>query len=227
VGIIIDHHEIPEQNVLYTDVRDVGSTSTILTSYLEELDIDIDKRLATALLYGIRIDTQDYKVHVTPADLAAVTTLMQLSDREILIQIESPTMSMETLDIIGEAIHNKHITGSYLISNVGFIHNVDALAQAADYLLNLEGVTAVAVFGTNDEKIHVSARSKDVRVNIGAVMNQAFGDIGSAGGHSNAGAAQIPLGVFSGVRDRTTLLHLVEEVVTRRFYAEIGVERDE
>jgi nanoRNase/pAp phosphatase (c-di-AMP/oligoRNAs hydrolase) len=227
VGIIIDHHEVPEQNVLYTDIRDVGATATILASYLEELDIDLDKRLATALLYGIRIDTQDYKVHVTPADLAATTTLMQLSDREILIQIESPTMSMETLDIIGEAIHNKRITGSYLISNVGFIHNIDALAQAADYLLNLEGVTAVAVFGMNDEKIHLSARSKDVRVNVGAVMSQAFGDIGSAGGHSNAGAAQIPLGVFTGVRDRTTLLHLVEEVVTRRFYAEIGVERDE
>ena len=227
VGIIIDHHGVPEQSVLYTDIRDVGSTATILTNYLDELDIDIDKRLATALLYGIRIDTQDYKVHVTPADLAAATKLMQLSDRDILNQIEYPTMSMETLDIIGEAIHNKHITGSYLLSSVGFIHNVDALAQAADYLLNLEGVTAVAVFGMNDEKIHISARSKDVRVNIGAVMSQAFSDIGSAGGHANAGAAQIPLGVFTGVRDRTTLLHLVEEVVTRRFYAEIGVERDE
>ncbi|MGZ4849460.1 MAG: DHH family phosphoesterase [Halobacteriota archaeon] len=227
VGIIIDHHGVPEQNVLYADIRDVGSTATILTNYLDELDIDIDKRLATALLYGIRIDTQDYKVHVTPADLAAATKLMQLSDREILNQIESPTMSMETLDIIGEAIHNKHIAGNYLLSSVGFIHNVDALAQAADYLLNLEGVTVVAVFGMNDEKIHVSARSKDIRVNIGAVMSQAFSDIGSAGGHANAGAAQIPLGVFTGVRDRMTLLHLVEEVVTRRFYAEIGVERDE
>lgn len=227
VGIIIDHHGVPEQSVLYADIRDVGSTATILTNYLEELDIDIDKRLATALLYGIRIDTQDYKVHVTPADLAAATKLMQLSDREILNQIESPTMSMETLDIIGEAIHNKHITGSYLVSSVGFIHNVDALAQAADYLLNLEGVTAVAVFGMNEEKIHISARSKDIRVNIGVVMSQAFGDIGSAGGHANAAAAQIPLGVFTGVRDRMTLLHLVEEVVKRRFYAEIGVERDE
>jgi nanoRNase/pAp phosphatase (c-di-AMP/oligoRNAs hydrolase) len=58
-------------------------------------------------------------------------------------------------------------------------------------------------------------------------MSEAFGDIGSAGGHSNAAAAQIPLGVFTGVRDRKTLLSLVEEVVTRRFYTEIGVERDE
>lgn len=227
VGIIIDHHGVPEQSALYTDIREVGSTATILTNYLQELDIDIDKRLATALLYGIRIDTQDYKVNVTPADLAAVTELMQLSNREMLYQIESPTMSMETIDIIGEAIHNKHIAGSYLISSVGFIHNIDALAQAADYLLNLEGVTVVAVFGVNEEKIHVSARSKDVRVNIGAVMSQAFGDIGSAGGHANAAAAQIPLGVFTSVRDRETLLHLVEEVVKRRFYAEIGVERDE
>ncbi len=232
VGIIIDHHGVPpgvspQDHVLYADIRDVGATATILTGYLEELDVDIDKRLATALLYGIRIDTQDYKTHVTPADLAAVTRLMQLSDREMLAQIESPPMSLETLDIIGQAIHNKRVTGSYLISNVGFIHNTDALAQAADYLLNLEGITTVLVFGLDEDRIYLSGRSKDIRVNIGAVMMSAFADIGSAGGHANAAAAQISLGVFTGVRDKKTLLALVEEVITRRFYAQIGVDREE
>lgn len=228
VGIIIDHHGAPPpDHVLYADIRDVGATATILTGYLEELDVDIDKQLATALLYGIRIDTKDYKTHVTPADLAAVTHLMQLSDREILTEIESPPMSLETLDIIGQAIHNKRITGSYLITNVGFIHNTDALAQAADYLLNLEGITTVLVFGLNEDRIYLSGRSKDIRVNIGAVMTSAFADIGSAGGHANAAGAQISLGVFTGVRDKKTLLALVEEVVTRRFYAQIGVEREE
>jgi len=111
--------------------------------------------------------------------------LMQLSDRDILNQIESPTMSMETLDIIGEAIHQQahHRKLPYLVRRVYAQRR--RLAQAADYVLNLEGVTAVAVFGLNEEKIHISARSKDIRVNIGAVMSEAFGDIGSAGGHSN------------------------------------------
>ena len=226
VGIVIDHHGAPpHDHVLFTDIRDVGATATILTGYLEELDIDIDKQLATALLYGIRIDTHDYKTHVTPADLAAATHLMQLSDREILTQIESPPMSLETLDIIGQAIDNKRITGSYLITNVGFIHNTDALAQAADYLLNLEGITTVLVFGLNEDRIYLSGRSKDIRVNIGAVMTSAFSDIGSAGGHANAAGAQIPLGVFTGVRDKKMLLSLVEEVVARRFYAQIGVDQ--
>lgn len=225
VGIIIDHHGVPlHDKVVFADIRDVGATATILTNYLEELDVDIDKTLATALLYGIRTDTHDYKTHVTPADLAAVNRLLPLSDRELLNQIESPTMSLETLDIIGQAIHNKEITGSYLVSNVGFVHNVDALAQAADYLLNLEGITVVLVFGLNEDKIYMSGRSKDVRVNIGAVMTQAFGDLGSAGGHSNAAGAQIPLGVFTGARDRNMLLSLVEEVVTRRFYQQIGID---
>jgi nanoRNase/pAp phosphatase (c-di-AMP/oligoRNAs hydrolase) len=227
LGIIIDHHEPYKNHVPYIDIRAVGATATILTNYLQELDIDIDKRLATALLYGIRTDTHDFKRNVSLADLAAVIKLLPLVDNDILVQIESPPMSAETLDLIGEAIKNKCIRGSYLISNVGFVTDRDALAQAADYLLNLEGITTVLVFGLDEERIYISGRSRDVRVNIGAIMSKAFSSIGSAGGHSNAAAAQIDLGVFSGVKNRETLLNLVEDAITRRFYSVVGVERCE
>jgi len=110
---------------------------------------------------------------------------------------------------------------------VGFVADRDGLSQAADYLLNLEGITTVLVFGLDDERIYVSGRSRDVRVNIGAIMNKAFSSIGSAGGHANAAAAQIDLGVFSGVKNRETLLNLVEDAITRRFYSVVGVERCE
>jgi len=52
-------------NASCTPISGTWINATILTNYLDELDIDIDKRLATALLYGIRIDTHDYKKHVT------------------------------------------------------------------------------------------------------------------------------------------------------------------
>ncbi len=228
IDIIIDHHPVEMDMVTakYCDVRpDIGATATIMTKYLRELNIPIIKELATALLYGIRTDTQEFRRNTSPADLTAAAFLHSFADHDILGQIGTPSMSVETLDILGEAIKNRRIKGSYLVSNVGSIRDRDAIPQAADYLLNLEGVETVVVFGVGEERIYVSGRSTDIRLNIGNMMDKAFGDIASAGGHATAGAAQIPLGVLSGVKDKQTLMRLVEESVTNRFFSTVGVEK--
>jgi len=201
VGIIIDHHPIGEVEIDadYIDVRPhVGATATIFTKYLQELNITIEKDLATALLYGIRTDTLDFKRNTDPADLSAASFLYPLSDHEILEQLERPSMSIETLDILGEAIKNRQVIGSYLLSNVGNVRDRDTLPQAADYLLNLEGISTSIVFGVSEENIFISGRSNDIRINLGEVMKRAFGD--GAGGHATAAAGQIPLGVFSAAK---------------------------
>ncbi|RJS72862.1 MAG: potassium transporter TrkA [Candidatus Syntrophoarchaeum sp. WYZ-LMO15] len=228
--IIIDHHPPVRTDLssYYIDIRPgTGACSTILTKYIQQLGLPIEKELATALLHGIRTDTQGFKRNTSPADLTAAAFLYPLVDHTLLSQIETPPMSTETLDVLGEAIRNRMIKGSYLISNVGFIRDRDALVQAADYLLNLEGISTVIVFGLDEKKIHIVGRNKDVRVNIGAVLQEAFGDIGTAGGHSTAGAAQVPLGVFSGMKDKESLLKLVGDAVSTRFFSKIGIENDE
>jgi nanoRNase/pAp phosphatase (c-di-AMP/oligoRNAs hydrolase) len=63
-------------------------------------------------------------------------------------------------------------------------------------------------------------------MNIGEVIQRAFGDIGSAGGHQRMAAAQIPLGIFVGIKDKATLLKLTNEAITRRFLAAVGVEEE-
>jgi nanoRNase/pAp phosphatase (c-di-AMP/oligoRNAs hydrolase) len=233
VNIIIDHHHSPgeESEAMMTadfvDIRpDVGATSTIMTRYVQELDFKISSNLATALLYGIRTDTSEFKRNTTAVDLTAAAFLHGIAEQDLLAQIETPSMTLETMDVLGEAIHNKKIEGTYLISDVGFIHDRDTLPQAADYLLKLEGISTVLVFGVTEDKIHMSARSKDIRVNIGEVIQRAFGDIGSAGGHQRMAAAQIPLGIFKGIKDRATLLRLVNEAITRRFLTTVGVEEE-
>jgi len=228
VSIIIDHH--PAGNGVdaeFCDIREeLGATSTILAKYLRWLNIPVDKVLATALLYGIKTDTNGFKRNAHPEDFIAAAFLYPKVDRELLDQIETPPVSAETINIIGKAIQNRKIKHSYLISNVGYIANRDALAQAADYLLNLEGVTVAIVIGMNDENIYVSGRSKDIRVNLGEAFRQAFSKIGSAGGHSTTAAAQIPLGLFSGVKEKDTLIKLAEDAITKRFLTVIGVEND-
>ena len=99
------------------------------------------------------------------------------------------------------------------------VANRDAIPQAADYLLNLEGIATVVVIGLYEDMAFISGRSKDVRVNIGDAFARAFGEIGSAGGHASMAAAQIPLGIFSGLKDKETIMQLVEDAVTKRFLA--------
>jgi len=225
VGIVIDHHPPGETEIKadYIDIRpNFGATATIMTKYLQQLNINISKTLSTALLYGIRTDTQDFKRKTDPADLSAASYLYPLSNHGILDQLEQPSMAIETLEVLGEAIRNRQVLGSYLLSNVGNIRDRDTLPQAADYLLSLEGISTTVVFGVTDERIYISGRSNDIRVNLGEIMRQAFGE--DAGGHANAAGAQIPLGVFSSTKDRQTLLRLVNEAVVKRFLSAVGVE---
>ncbi|MBN1763372.1 MAG: NAD-binding protein [Methanomicrobia archaeon] len=223
IDIIIDHHTANNKgkvNADFFDIRpDTGATSTILTEYLRELEVPVDKVLATALLHGIRTDTSGFKRETNPADFSAAAFLHVKADKDLLDQIETPPMSTEMLNVVGDAILNKKIKGSYLITNAGMVANRDAIPQAADYLLNLEGIATVVVIGLYEDKAFISGRSKDIRVNIGDAFARAFGDIGSAGGHASMAAAQIPLGIFSGLKDKETIMQLVEDAVTKRFLA--------
>jgi len=232
VDIFIDHYE-PEQefSARFMDVRtNVSSTSTILTKYIQEFDLSPSEEVATALLYGIRAETLDFKRDTTPADLTAAAYLYPFANHDTLEQVESPSMSPETLDVLAEAIQNREVQGSHLVSNAGFIRDREALTQAAQHLLNLEGITTTGVFGIADDNIYLAARSKDIRMNIGKVLQDAFGDIGEAAGHSTQGNVEIPLGIFTGIDgsedNRGTLLSLTEEAVRRKLFEAMGVESE-
>jgi nanoRNase/pAp phosphatase (c-di-AMP/oligoRNAs hydrolase) len=230
VDVFIDHFE-PEidYGARFIDVRqNVSSTSTILTKYVQEFDLSLSEDVATALLYGIRAETLDFKRDTTPADLTAAAYLYPFADHDTLEQVESPSMSPETLDVLAEAIQNREVQGSHLFSTAGFIRDREALAQAAQHLLNLEGITTTAVFGIADERIYPSARSKDIRINIGNVLQEAFDGMGDAAGHSTQGSVEVPLGIFTGIEtseeNRDTLLQLTEEAVRRKLFEAMGVE---
>lgn len=228
VSIVIDHHQanIEEVEAEYKDIRpNIGATATIMTKYLQELEIPVKTELATALLYGIKADTNDFRRNTDPADMTAAAYLFPLANHDILKRIETPSKSTESIAILGEAIKNRQIIGSYLIANVGTIRDRDTLAQAADYLLTLEGITTTIVFGLGEDTIYISGRSCDDRINIGKILADAFG-ADKAGGHATLGGAQIPLGVFSGTKDKQMLLKLAEEAVVKRFLTVVGFTKE-
>jgi nanoRNase/pAp phosphatase (c-di-AMP/oligoRNAs hydrolase) len=230
INIVLDHHRdgkfTPAQGA-FTDIRPgVGATASILTQYLQELDVPVDKRVATALLYGIRTDTKEFKRNVTPQDLSYAGFLLPLTDSDLLDKIMSPSMSQETLDVIGNAISKRKIQSGYLFSNVGYVMNRDALPQAAEILITLEGVNTALVYGITDNAIVISARNRDIRLHIGNALSEAFGEMGDAGGHPNMGAASLPLHYFGKVEDKGRLLEIVIEPVLKKFRNLVGLENE-
>lgn len=83
------------------------------------------------------------------------------------------------------------------------------------------------IYGIGDTGIILIARSRDVRINLGTVLAEAFGEIGDAGGHPNMAAAVIPLTVFSMVDDKEKLLSLVIDPILKRFDNIVGLEKKE
>ncbi len=195
VDIVIDHHP-PRAPVdaRFVDLRsNVGATSTLLVQYLDQFGITLEEDVATGLLFGIRIDTNDFTREVSTADFEAAATVVRTADMGALDRIESPSISGGTFETIARAIGNRDRRGPVLTSCVGELNDRDALAQAADRLLNLEGVQATVVYGIIDGVIYVSGRARGTDLDLGETLRSAFDQIGSAGGHADMAGAQIPV----------------------------------
>ncbi|WP_251343575.1 DHH family phosphoesterase [Haloplanus halophilus] len=222
VDVVVDHHP-PRAPVeaRYVDLRsDVGATSTLLAEYLNRLGLDPGREVATALLYGIRIDTREFTREAVEADFEAAAYLHDHVDESVLDRVESPSMSPEVLSTLAAAIRNRDVRGDVLTTGVGRIRDRDALAQAADKLLDMEGVCITVVYGFMDETVYVSGRARGTEVDLGEVLRDALGAIGSAGGHADMAGAQIPLGILGSVDEESTdsLQRVVDEVIAERVF---------
>ena len=226
VAVVIDHHPprgpVPGE---FVELREqVGATSTILTEYVEQFDLEFDRPTATSLLYGIRVDTNDFTREVAPDDFRAASILWPHADTSLLQQIEQPTIEGETLETIARAIKNREQRGSVAVASVGRISNRDSLPQAADQLLAMEGVDTTLVFGFREEMAFLSARSRANDIDLGETLRDAFDRIGSAGGHADMAGAQLEVGILGSADDEDqveSIVSVVEEVITNRFFEAI------
>jgi nanoRNase/pAp phosphatase (c-di-AMP/oligoRNAs hydrolase) len=222
VDVVIDHH--PPRGPVegrFVDLRsDVGATSTLLADYLERFDVEPSEQVATALLYGIQIDTKNFTREVVEADFEAAAWLSEWVDEDVLKRVESPSISADTMEVLGRAIERRSVTDGALSTCVGEIRDRDALAQASDQLLNMESVNTSLVYGFMNGTVYVSGRTRGADIDLGESLREAFGRIGSAGGHADMAGAQIPMGILADVGEgsKETLTEIVRSVIDERFF---------
>jgi len=228
IDVVIDHHPNETIDARFVDHREhVGATATILTEYVRELDTEMDADLGTALMFALRRETLGFLRGATPGEYDAAEWLHGHADGALLRTLSTPSVTGATVDAIAEAITNRTVYGSVLISGIGRTSERDALPQAADYLATLEGVETAIVFGVIDDGIQLSARSTDSRIHIGDVLDGAFGDVGSAGGHREMAGGEVPLGVFADfTTDDAQLFGIVDQVMSARLVAELNLSTE-
>lgn len=193
--VIIDHHPAtvlgPHR---FADVRPrYGSTSTILTEYYRDSGVRMPRRVATALYYGLKVDTANLTRNVSDADVIAFRFLHPRADTNMIRTIELSQLPLSTLDFFQIAIANKKISGDTAFAFVGAVDNPDICVHIADFFIKLSGISWAAVACRTSEKIVVVFRSDGFRKHAGKVAETVFIDYGTAGGHRTMARAELPL----------------------------------
>lgn len=195
VDLVIDHH--PRRTNYTARIKDVrpryGATSTIMTEYLLASDTPISSRLATALLYGIKTDTQLLGRDTTPMDVSAFASLYPLANQGLLRRIDRPQFPRGDLPALSLALQNAHILDDILFAHMGPLTREDVIPYIADFCLEMEGVEWSVVSGVFEGRLIVSVRNYGAARSAGEVTKAAFDVYGSAGGHKAMAKAVVPL----------------------------------
>jgi len=217
LDIVIDHHPIRREtrSARFTDVRSrYGATSTIVYQYLEAAGLEIEVPLATALVYGIRSDTQDLGRESTRADVEAFLALYPHANPRVLGRIVAAPLPREYFGQLRTVIDNATIHGEAIVSHLGSLPSPEMIAESADLLLRVEGIAWSLCSGVVDGWLHLSLRTSRRELHAGAVARRLAGRRGHGGGHQALAAAQIPL--RNGEREGSPALgRLLETLVTR------------
>lgn len=191
--VVIDHHPLGELGQhLFTDIRpDTGSTCTILSEYCEADGLKLSRKMATALFYGLKTDTNTLARNVSDADVVAFQRLRSLADENMLRTIELTQFPPAVLDVFADAIRNRKVFGDVLFSWLGPQSNPDICVTAADFLIRAQGVNWAVTAARTDEKVVVVFRCTGFHTHAGDVAEALFAEFGTAGGHRTMARAEL------------------------------------
>ena len=225
VGVVFDHHPIRRltRTARFTDIRSrYGATCSILYEYLTAAQLDIPTRLATAMIYGIRSDTQDLGRESTRADIEAYLGLYPLANARVLGRIVLAPLPHSYYSQLRIALDRAMVYGDRIVSFLGEIDSPEMVAEIADLLLRAENVRWSMCIGVVDGWIHLSLRTLEREGNAGRIVRNLGGRKGYGGGHHALAAAQIPIPTTNGNGITKKSVDAMVRGLTNRFLKATG-----
>lgn len=210
--ICIDHHPIFEKyDYRFSDIRpEVGACASIIAQYFIENEIPISKRVATALTFGIHMDTGNLSRGVSKLDIEMLYHLYDQCDQDVIHLLENSNLYFEDLMAYSRAISTIEVYDTISFANTGKDCPEALIASVSDFMLALVEVSFSVVYSQKKEGIKLSVRSERPTLDAGKIISEALQGIGNGGGHSSMAGGFVP---FSGSQREADLL--VKEIRER------------
>jgi nanoRNase/pAp phosphatase (c-di-AMP/oligoRNAs hydrolase) len=195
---VIDHHPAEtEYCATFLDVRpEYGAVATMMTEYLRSQNEQlVSSALASALLTGIRTDTDRLSRGVVAADVNAYAWLLARADRAIVRRIEKPSYPEGAARGFGRALHEMLLEGELAVAYAGELEQAEAhiLADLADFCMEIDGVTRAVAAGLVDGTLILTLRDIGTGNGVGDIARSLAERGGNGGGHATMARAMIPL----------------------------------
>jgi nanoRNase/pAp phosphatase (c-di-AMP/oligoRNAs hydrolase) len=193
--IVFDHHPREgEWQAPLEDVRsDYGALSSILTEYLLCARVKIPRNLHTALLYGIKSDTDNFDRATIIEDIRAYAYHTKHANMRFIRRIELNQTPARFLKYYDHAYHHINNVHGRRVCYLGGVESADVCVQIADFYLHLIGTYYVVVAGIAGDKFIIIFRGDGYRQDCGAIAQRAFGSVGKGGGHRSAARMEVSL----------------------------------
>ncbi len=197
---VIDHHicrgKLPELNEVRSDY---GSCSSLIAKLYESegMDINSSKRVATALYYGLFMDTNGLSEIGHPAD----KDLRDFADfdKPLLMLLQNSNLSSEEMVIAGDALKNcvfrDDCHSAYVLTEPC---DPNILGFISDLILQVDSVDSCVVFCRNAAGYKLSVRSCCTGINAAEFAKFITEGVGNGGGHAGKAGGFITASAIEG-----------------------------
>ena len=190
---VIDHHEYcGGKGYRFMDIRpNVGSCSAIIADWFYENNIEPPRIVATALLYGIFMDTDNLTRGVSDLDINMFYKLYKLSDVDLITELKGNVLSVNDLDLYAQAFKTIEIYDEMAFLRLANV-NDSLLGSATDVVISVSGVNIVIAYSVRENGIKLSVRSIDKKIKANDLVRYLVEERGVGGGHDSMAGGFIP-----------------------------------
>ncbi len=193
---VIDHHPVTQGwDADFIDIRPgYGAVASMMVEYLRAANIKPSVALATALFYGIKVDTQNFqKKNMQIADGISFRYLFNIANLNLVRKFELTELRRSELKYFRIALNEVKSKKGRAYVHLGRVGTPDILVIIADFFNRVDKFDWVFVSGIHGEKLVVIFRCDGYRKNAGKLAQKTFGEFGPAGGHKEAARAETPM----------------------------------
>lgn len=182
----IDHHPtFCPADYKFKDIRIVGSCATIIADYFRQYKIDMPEDIATALLYGLKMDTHDFTRGVTELDVQIYAYLFPKANSVLIRRFQSGVIQYNELEAFVDSMRDIQIFGGVAFAFLNFECADAFVATVCDFIQSLDVVNFAVVYSRRDSGFKFSVRSELDELDAGKIAEEALHSCGSGGGHKS------------------------------------------